>query len=340
MGRSDRRKLRLCAMVLGASAVHCAASPAPTPEAPPAVAARPPSPPDGPNVPGEVRWLVLQSWQFGAYDASGKRTARGWADLGFDLDGRVTTAALSKSGEQTCRHLEGSPHDILTDGRDGIDNQFGSVVVAPLYSICPTLPHGDIALGDSFTLLLRLEDVGGPDDPSAPGSLFVARRSPGATDWILDDALLEAGMSVSKVRFPSGFVRNGRWWSGPTNVTVPLELPLCDISVPFRLDLRALTVRLDGSDGMLGGFARTAALRDAQALLLPAVGICPGTADYDIAHNTVEQGVDLVADAPGLQALGRVCNALSVGLGFVAKPTAPPTAHGPFVPAEVVHRCK
>ncbi|MBK7402374.1 MAG: hypothetical protein IPJ34_40595 [Myxococcales bacterium] len=305
----------------------------------PAVPARPPAAPAGPNIPGEVRWLVVQSWQLGAYDASGKRTPRGWADLGFDLDHRLTTQALSKSGSESCTRLEGSPNSIATDGRDGIDNQFGSQLVPLLYAACPSTLHGNIPVRDSFTLLLRLDDAATADDPSAPGSLFVLRRSVGE-DWTLDDALLEKGEFVSKIRFPGGFVRDGRWWSGPSGMHLPLELPLCGASVPLDLELGALSVELDGGAGMLGGFARSTAIDAGLGVLLRVNGACPGTSTYDQFVHTVILGLDVVADAPNLQEVGRVCDSLTVGLGFVAEPMTPPRAHGPFVRPEAVDECK
>ena len=299
----------------------------------------PPEAPEGPNLTGTTRWLALTTFRLGPLDEAGRARSDAWRDIGFDLDRRVTTPDKSASHEDSCHRVEGAPKSVLADGRDGIDNQFGSQVMSVVKSICSTASTTEAKL-DTYTLLLRLDDVGDGDDPSVPGALFVARRTSDKFQWILDDAALEGGdPDRPRTRFPAGFVRDGRWWSGPVSAPVTIELPLCHYSIPATIELRVLTVGLTGGRGMLGGFVRLNALQASATILIRHAGGCPGNATFDQIMNTVTQGLDLVADAPDLQNTSRTCDALSLGLGFGAVPTVAPTQHQAFVVSRPADDC-
>jgi hypothetical protein len=293
------------------------------------------------NPSGSTRWFAFTLLRFGRTDrASGAPANCGWADYGFDLDGRATSLDDSLNGTNTCSRLPTSGRGVLTDGADGIDNNFG-------HALYPLFCMSDRPVDARVTLLLRIDDVGGDDDVSAPGAMFLARdlgHAPNfdVTDrWAIDPRSLTDATSMDRpvATFPRGYVAHGVWVSGPSagRVLVPTfpssifspcaESPpgvaVPEVDMPMRPE--QVAVRLaDGGDGVLAGVLSPGPLSASLQRWLEPFGLCPNSSTYEQVMLTIEQASDLVEEAPNLNDPSRQCDAISFGMGFTMKPCGPP----------------
>jgi len=269
-----------------------------------------------PNIAGTTTWYAFKSMRFARHDAAA------WESYSFDLDG-VNSCVVSASNCVLANKK-------LVDRPSGVDNAFAEGMA---YTIALGCTYSEELRGD-YTLLLRIEDLGfGGEDGSAPGAIYVARalekgEMPTWTvsdRWIVDAASLEDGTSIDRprIRFPRGFVKDGRWWSGVIDrQTIDVRLSVgCSALHPF-LPIRpeALTLAIDAGKGTLAGVV---AREDAIAAL-DVIG--RRIADCAYAHEqteTLDRSLDLLANDPKSKS-DRPCDGMSVGLGFDAAPTSPP----------------
>ena len=285
--------------------------------------------------------------RLGQHDADGSRDACAWKAIGFNLDGRITTADDSKNGNDTCHRRSGAASGILADGVGGIDNNFGAHLMATAASLNTAPPDGgpgprpiDIQVSDALahgaeTLLLRIDDLPDvADDSHAPGALYAVAplgAEPTSIDaWsVYDDALVDgADMSQPKVTFPDGYVSGGTWVSGAA--TARITLPSfwggnVWERIEWPIEAGALTFQLVGGGGVLTGAMPVKALDAAIRPIAMAFGICPGNATYDQVITTLTQPADLVLGVPQLQDPSRECDAISIGVAIGMVPALPPT---------------
>jgi hypothetical protein len=295
---------------------------------------RPPGEPKASGRGGTV-WAAAFRYRLGSLDDDGRPDPEAWRTLGYDLDRRCTTAAASEEGAGTCRRAEGSSSDVLVDGADCRDNNFGQHVI-PLVKIASAdfeeALDRNVQAGGS-TWILRLDDVDPGDDPHVPGKLYIASKQlDPAPDWqgkdlrkIQADSLRDADLERPIADFPRGYVADGIWVSGePT--ALDLVLPFStETTVTLGLDGAVITVALDPSRRSLGRGAVAGAMRVArmEEFLRPIADrakICPGSSLYESTRKTLARLPDLVADAPDQQDEARECDAISVGLGLEFRP--------------------
>jgi len=281
------------------------------------------------NEAGPTRWFALKGLHM-------PPTSRDGGNFGFDLDGRVTCDALVSG----CLSKGGFRR---TDDIGGVDNALPKGLLSELSLIADT----NFTLDVGYTLLLRIDDAGTDDDASAPGALYVARKLEGdpkhatwTSDdrWIVDSSSLEDGTSLDRPRWrlPNGFVSAGQWWSGGIDTTsIPVELTdrlFIMTTIPLPVRLRVATIGLVGSHGgILAGFIRA----DEAKTIADAwrgYGRCASMEGKQPA-DLILADADLVADAPDLQRDGVPCDAVSLGIGFDAVPTATPTKVATHVPS-------
>jgi len=280
----------------------------------------------GVNVPGPSQTIVVSYFRIGLTTRDGTASDDAWKDYGFDLDGVCTTAADSKTSDNTCQRAPSSKDDVLTDGDDCIDNNFGSQLVTFIREIQPTaedtLASG--IKGGGVTLALRIDDLAPSGaDASAPGALFASKvegsaaKLDGTDVFDVDSSSVEGGDLSKPVATLTGsvsIVGGARTWSGRADL---LALPAVFIAgasgtIPIR-DAR-IDVDLDTMRGTVGGFAMLADVQTVVGLLLANQGVCPGNAIYDTVTATVSQSVDMPEALP--QDTTKACVALSIGLGL------------------------
>lgn len=299
--------------------------------------AKPPARPSAKASGGKTQWFAINALKLGLTNkTSGKVDSNAWADYGYDLDSRNTTADMSKDSVNSCKRVDGSQTKVLTDGNGGRDNNFGQFVMAIIKSLksdAEDAVNGAITDG-SFTLLLKLDNFGTADGDGVPGSVYVANDfnnkmsaptfGASETGWSIVDSSLVDGKTLSKPKltFPNGYISNGYWVSGDFGqgtINLNISLSGADISLPIDSGIISFKVA-DGTDGTIAGAMNTGKLKDALTPVAEKFGICPGNATYDQVVNTLTQSADLVSGAPNLQDTTKTCDAISIALGFTIKP--------------------
>jgi hypothetical protein len=256
-------------------------------------------------------------------DRGGARNPNAWKSYGFDLDGEATDGTSTNH----CQPAPGADAArVKTDGDEGIDNGFGA-------SILPIISSFDK-----------------PNDPTwvdkwnsslATRSGFVARFMPTATSYaaqLLSDTPLCSGGPVLSPRLVpidvaslqnrdidhpntviDGKLEEDVWTSGRID-KITLLIPLKGGTIPIQVhDVRIkMTLAADGSTatgGVLGGIANTedliTQLRTNKGYIT-SLACVPGV--FESYETKIRQASDILDD--GTQDPSKVCNGISLGLGF------------------------
>lgn len=270
---------------------------------------------------GKTVWFAINALELGVTPSIA------WRDIGWDLDGRTTTKELSATSTNTCRRVTGAPVSILADGHEGRDNNFGAQVASVLRALEPDLEknlRAEYAAGGP-TVLLLLSNVAGDDNASVPGELYVSSKRGGCSGvpgiYAIDARSVD-DTKRARVKFPKGYMAGGLWVSGDLGADrFDLQLPWRGRLFTIPLESGVITLRpSDRAPGTIAGASRVDLLEKAMLSPLLAMGLCPGGAPYDQVVQTVRASADLVSGAPSLQDLTRTCDAMSVGIDFVAEP--------------------
>lgn len=283
---------------------------------------------------GATKWFAVRKLQLGITNrVTGVADANAWKQYGYDLDARTTTKEDSKLSANSCKRREGSPTNVLADGELGRDNNFGQhfmSVVKSLKADVEEAVNGAISSGTG-TMLLRLDNVGPADNAAVPGALFIASAYSGIPKWDGTDKWPIDSSSVDSAKapiykFPKGYMAGGTWVSGDAGagsalVPIPLFGPPA-LLVPLDGAVISFAVTT-GANGTVAGATNTAKFIESMTPAMRRLGICPGNATFDQVAATITQSADLVSGAPLLQDVTRVCDAMSVGIGFVAAPILP-----------------
>lgn len=286
---------------------------------------------------GPTVWYAVNALKLGlTRKADGQPDANAWKDYGYDLDSRSTTTTDSKTSVNSCKRREGSPTNVLQDGNQGRDNNFGQHVMSVIKSLKADAEDAVTAAvkDGSFTLLMKIENFTTGDNANSPASVYVANDfkdkmgtptfAAGETGWKIVDASLTDGKTIGtpKLTFPTGYIANGYWVSGDFGtgrINLNISLSGADISLPIDSGVISFKVA-DGTDGTIAGAMNIKALEEALSPVAKRFGICPGNATYEQVISTLTQSADLVSGAPGLQDTTKTCDAISIALGFTAKP--------------------
>jgi len=301
---------------------------------------RPPGDPT-PSGTGKTVWFLFKRFYLGSVNHSGAKVSGAWKEWGFDLDKVCTGDKESKENIGTCRRVEGAAQDMLVDGNDCIDNNFGSHLVSLIrvYKEDFEKEANAAILAGSSTWILKLEDVDdGPNDPFVSGKLY--RATPEKTGPALDGSDVRSVSSDSVIKgdldqpvsfFPVGYIKNNVWVSGDAN-EFDVFLPIGAFSVPMHLVGGVMTLPLDDkhengttANGVLAGAIPASTLEATIKPVAIEAKFCPGTPIYVSLLKTLQQFPDLVAGAPNLQDVNVTCDALSMGVGYEVAPMQPVT---------------
>jgi hypothetical protein len=271
----------------------------------------------------------------------GEGTSGQWEALGFNIDGLVSTAV---SADVCQTNSGGSAATAYPDGNNGIDNSFGRNVLPLMLSLFPSwVTDVNVGLQDgSFNMLLKsycLPPTG--DVPVLTTKLFEGTalgaipQFDGTDMWPVSPALLAnpTDPESSTITFDMSSVTGTTFDSGK-HQTVVLALPFGP-STRFRLTLHAAQVtmtlaadRKSATSGIIGGVLNTEEL----VAEVKKVGYSIGLCDSPLLANlltSIRQASDIVAD--GSQDPAKMCNGISIGLGFEMKEVQR-GAVGPVVP--------
>jgi hypothetical protein len=226
--------------------------------------ARPPLRPAGdasPSDAGRTLTLAVRRYFIGTVDPdTDDNDLDAWRRLGFDYDGECTTKQQSADDlSNTCKRPSGAEPTILEDGekcRDNLGGNMLSQALAMLDQSFEKKAHNGTWNCTKATMILLIEDLDdGPDDPYAPGRLYVtAPRDPSqpmlwdGNDVLLvdSDSVLNGSVGEPKYTAPRGFVRNHVWMNddfrGP-----PTVMPMMVLSrvAPVPTETATIAVRLE-----------------------------------------------------------------------------------------------
>lgn len=226
--------------------------------------ARPPLRPEGDasaSDAGRTLTLAVRRYFIGTVDPETDDNDIGaWRRLGFDYDGECTTKQQSEDDlSDTCKLPSGADPSALEDGEKCRDNLGGNLLSQALSVLDPSFEkkaHNGTWNCTKATMILQIDDLDdGPDDPYAPGRLYVtAPRDPSqpmlwdGNDVLLvdSDAVLNGSVGEPKYTAPRGFVRNHVWMNddfrGP-----PVVMPMMVLSqvAPVPTETATIAIRLE-----------------------------------------------------------------------------------------------
>ena len=334
----------------------CDEPPTPTPNAPPASSVTPHN-------------YAVHKLYLGDTDRQGVTNADAWKAFGYDVDGKITTAAST----DVCTLVAGASKQVQIDGNGGIDNSWGANIM-PIWETLdstfsqtennviqaggPTQLFYVVGFDDSagnVTSALGLTGVAlsGGSYASANGGMAPAWDL--TTHWPIAPELLNCFPSggtdncttgtdpvgAADIKFPSAFQTRGTFVNGtPSLMTLQLAIG----GQPILLNVHGAVVSFDPlmpgavTNGTISGVINTEELIVALKHVAGRIStsLCSGSAFQSIASQ-IEETADVVLSGDSVSNVpGTPCNAISIGLGFEATEIALPSGAdiaGPTPPA-------
>lgn len=289
--------------------------------APPA--AGPSKAPDGT---GSVTFALRRVY-LGGTNAAGQTDSTAWKHLGYDIDGKASTVHST----DLCQPVNGgAPVDVYGDGDDGIDNNYGKILLPILVGL-----EGDVESAINTTLdqgtysvLLDLQKLGTGADYNPLLTRFLlgaelgaAPKWDGSDKWKLQPGMLTnpADPTSATVQYANSYLVGNTWVSGAR-----AELPLHFGGVTLNVHRAVITMQLDAAHkhvtkGVVSGVLDTqeflALIKSAAASLSPAY--CD-TSSIDPIIQKIAAASDILKD--GTQDPSKPCDGISFSFGFDAEP--------------------
>ncbi len=331
----------------GSLVVGCGSDTETTPTPGPGTTSKDPpaKPADGVKGDGAGQTFAVEKLFLGDTDRTGSPKPDAWELYGYNLDGKVSDATST----DLCKPRAGAqPKSVKTDGKGGIDNAFGKLLMPIIGSLASdaTATINENIAGGSFTILMKLDTLGDKANyVDIPASLFVGTqlggpaKFDGSDQWPLVPELLNdpSDLNSSKVKFPSSYVANNTWVSGSKS-DLDLQLSVAGFSLTLNIANAIITMDLAGdrkaaTNGIIAGVIPVepliAQLKKIAGGFSPE--LCTGSTFESIAES-IRQAADILED--GSQNPSKECNAISIGLGFEAKPAQLGKVGEPTPPAK------
>jgi len=270
--------------------------------------------------------------------AFGEGNAGQWMSYGFDIDNQP---AWTVGDTNHCQPNSGaSPTTAFPTGPNGIDNSFGHIVLPTLLAVDAsfTTDTNNGLTNGIFSVLLKMYclpptgDVSGMTTKQFDGTTLgitgdggtqTTPKWDGTDQWPVDPSLLTNpnDPSSSAIVYPASSVSGTTFDTGPGQtfvLRIPLNLNGNRTSLKLTLNAARVTMTLgatreSATGGMVGGVIDTEDLVAQVATIADVVGICSSSI-YTSLITLVRQSSDIMAD--GTQDPTKVCNGISIGLGF------------------------
>lgn len=291
----------------------------------------PPGPAAMPDGAGTVTFAIRKLYLGTTRRDGTPDRAKAWRSYGYDIDGRISTA----SSTDLCMPAgNASPATVYPDGDDGIDNNFGKLVLPILLGVSSdveTRTNSALAGGTGTTSLFTLQMLGARADYNPqPGLYYIGMPLGSAPKFDGTDRFDVSGGSVSdatdittaNVTFPMAYLVGNIWVAtGGTVVVLPA---LGGTVVPLVIHRATISMRLSAdrasaTDGTIAGVLVTADLQYAFGRLAGAFdhSFCdPKNPTLQSIVMQIGQASDILSD--GSQDPTRSCDGISIGLGFEA----------------------
>lgn len=300
----------------------------------------PPAEEGEPTSATDERVFAVHTLFLGDTDRSGTKSKDAWKQYGYNLDGLMTSVTDSKSPDlaKVCKRVDGADAKVHHDGEGGIDNAFGSQILPLLETLTPTPSKtiSDNIQAGEFTIMFNLKGL--TDDPEQTntglsGKLLVGGKfgdsaptfSP-ADDWPY--------VPDPQVDIPGAYINKGTFVNGTGGAQVKLSLSFGGQSLSLTINKAIITFNHNPSgkaleEGTIAGVIRTEELLSGLDSIAGQFGACDeGAGAFDGIKDMVRQASDILSD--GSQDPAKVCDGISVGIGFTAKQIGIPTKQAPL----------
>ena len=305
---------------------------------------------------------ALHDLFLGDTDRMGVSSANAWKTIGYDLDGKVTTA----NSKDVCTLIAGSSKQVQADGEKGIDNSFGSNIM-PIITVLDATASSALNTaiqGGSFSIFTYVtgfdDSAGNMTTASGLSGVLLAggkySQDGGMPSWdlstvwpVLPDPGLITGcvpysttgasgcpagtdpIKNAVIKFGSAFQTKGTFVNGtPNPLTLSLSIGGQSLSLTIASAIITFDPKAQGSvtNGTIAGVLDTMdlinGLRSVAGNISPS--LCAGSAFQSIATQ-IEQTSDIILTGTTVSnTAGQPCNAISIGLGFNSIEIATPTA--------------
>jgi hypothetical protein len=252
-----------------------------------------------------------------------------WTHFGYDVDHRTTIAW----SPDVCTPTPGALEVTWIDGDDGIDDAFGAGVlplIAQATSINPSADATQLIAAGTWTLQLRVTGLSGDAHQSALGlsaDAFVSGAYGGPVAF--DTSTTWPVRASTRAHFDTVYVADGLvvMRDAESPLVLPVQLTGAKKTVTLVLAIRVpiVTFAIGDGTGTIAGVVETEdAARSAKQLAVQ-VGECGTWFD-----TFIRGAPDILVD--GGNGPGVPCDAISIGLGFIAKQigTGPETGIDPL----------
>ena len=258
----------------------------------------------------------------GETDRAGVPTKDAWKQYGENLDGLVTT----KTSTDVCKRVAGADSAKQEDGLNGIDNAFGRTVLGFLLGLVPTPSKTatDAIAAGNRTILFNLL-------PGPPRFGMLGAEALGSPATFLPTEVRSAVASTVNggpdsplsVSSTPSVASGGVISSGEASAVFWVEIPIsgANLRIPVhhaRVRMTVLPGSTEATNGTIAGVVPTEELVTEIAKVAGRIStqLCGGST-LDTIKQTIRQASDILAD--GTQDPNKACDAISIGLGFVAK---------------------
>jgi hypothetical protein len=271
--------------------------------------------------------FALRRVYLGGNNAQGVPDSTAWKHLGYDIDGKATTAHAT----DVCQPVNGAPaSDVYPDGDDGIDNNYGKTLLPILAGL-----QGDVEAAinntldqGTYSVILDLQKLGTGADYNPLLTRFYlgaelgsAPKWDGTDTWKLQPGMLNsaADPTSAKVQFAAGYLVGNTWVSGTRT-----DLLLRFGGVDLLLHHAVITMQLDEAHqnvtkGIVSAVLDTQDLLDKIKSAAASVSTTYCDASLlDPVLKSVAAASDILKD--GTQDPSKPCDGISFAFGFDAVP--------------------
>lgn len=318
---------------------------------------QPPDRPEGASAgDGDGTAFAVSELFLGDTDRNGSPNPSAWKDFGYDLDGKIST----KDSTDLCKpNAGGSPSSVYPDGNDGVDNAFGKLLLPIITGLAQDASqqiNESLQEGD-FTIIVNVPELGASAnyDPLSAGlfagvtlvddmDMPLAPKFDGTDLWPVAPELLATGSPgddcqtatcESVVTFNQAYLTDNTFVSGSPG-TIDLALGVAGFSLNLQITQAIISMdvasdRTGAEGGVIAGVIPVEPLISELQKIAGSFdeGLCSGTTFESLADQ-IRQASDIMAD--GSQDPNATCDAISIGLGFNAKPVLLGTVAEPAEP--------
>lgn len=288
----------------------------------------PPERPDGAgSASGPGLAIGVRKLYLGGTDRNGSPNPSAWMDYGFNLDGLI-----SKAGSPNhCQPASGGKPTIMDDGTEGTDNAFGKTLMPLILSLANDAQEqvNESIEEGSFTIILDHTNLGTGDQVDVLSKLYAGTGIgmegdgiaawDGSDQWLVAPELLDnpEDISTAKIQFPNAYMAGNTWVSGDLG-DIDLGIAVAGYQLTLRITQAVIVMDIEGNSAANGTIAGILKTEDLIGEIRKVAGgfseeFCSGTTIESLLDQ-LRQASDIPAD--GTQSPDKVCDGISIGLGF------------------------